>query len=113
MHEMSLCSAMVELLIKQAEQQSFNKVTAVWVDVGAFSCVEPEALSFCFSEAARGSLVENAQLHLNCPDGKAWCFDCEKDVVIAMLGEHCPECNSYQLKRAEDDNLRITEIEVE
>jgi hydrogenase nickel incorporation protein HypA/HybF len=113
MHEMSLCSAMVELLIKQAEQQKFKKVTAVWVDVGPFSCVEPEALSFCFLEVAKGSLVESAQLHLNCPDGKAWCFDCEQDVVISMLGEHCPECNGYQLKRAEEDNLRITEIEVE
>lgn len=113
MHEMSLCSETVKLLAEQASIKGYRKVTAVWLEVGAFSCVEPDALRFCFTAAAKGSLVEGAALHIVRPEGKAWCFDCNQQVVVSRQGDGCPVCGSYQLKIAQGDNLRIKEIEVE
>jgi len=113
MHEMSLCHETVSLLAEQSQVKGFNRVTAVWLEVGAFSCVEPSALRFCFSEASKGTLVEGARLHIAQPKGKAWCFVCDKQVAVSRQGDACPLCKEYQLKVAQGENLRIKEVEVE
>ena len=41
MHEMSLSMDTVDLVVEQATQQGFNKVTKVWLEIGVLSCVEP------------------------------------------------------------------------
>lgn len=114
MHEMSLCLETIKLLEGQAEAQGYSKVTAVWLELGMFSCVEPEALRFCFSEAAKGSLVEGAGLHLHQPEGKAWCYDCGETVVVSQAGQACPLCDGYHLRLArQGESLKVKQIEVE
>ena len=113
MHEMSLCQETVKVLDQQAHIKGYRNVTAVWLEVGALSCVEPEALQFCFQSAAKGSVAENAKLYVICQQATAWCFDCSKEVEITQRGDSCPHCKGYQLKVAQGDALRIKEIEVE
>ena len=48
MHELSLCQNMLEIVENQCRQHNINQVTDLWLEIGALSCVEPEALSFCF-----------------------------------------------------------------
>lgn len=40
MHELSLCQSAVEIIQRQAEQHDVKRVTAVWLEIGALSCVE-------------------------------------------------------------------------
>lgn len=48
MHEITLCQRALELIEQQASAYGAKRVTAVWIKIGAFSCVETSALSFCF-----------------------------------------------------------------
>ncbi len=44
MHELSLCQSAVEIIQRQAEQHDVKRVTAVWLEIGALSCVEESAV---------------------------------------------------------------------
>ena len=46
MHELSLCQSAVEIIQRQAEQHDVKRVTAVWLEIGALSCVEESAVRF-------------------------------------------------------------------
>lgn len=53
MHEMSLAMAAIDLAAEQATQRGFTRVTALWLEVGSFSCVDPDTIAFCFEAAAK------------------------------------------------------------
>ncbi len=53
MHEMSLAMAAIDLAAEQATQRGFNKVTALWLEVGSFSCVDPDTIAFCLRRPPR------------------------------------------------------------
>lgn len=48
----------LEIIEQQAQQAGARRVTGVWLKVGAFSCVEASALTFCFELVCRGTLAE-------------------------------------------------------
>ena len=93
--------------------QGYRKVTAVWIELGAFSCIEPEALQVCFPAAAKHSLAEGAKLYLSRQPGRAWCDNCQHSVSVDSPGDACPQCGRYQLQLDWDNTISIKEIEVE
>ncbi len=56
MHELSLCQSAVEIIQQQAEQHGVARVTGVWLEIGALSCVEERAVRFSFDIACQGTL---------------------------------------------------------
>ena len=54
MHELSLCQSAVEIIQRQAEQHDVKRVTAVWLEIGALSCVEESAVRFSFEIVCHG-----------------------------------------------------------
>ena len=64
MHEMSLTESIVEIALEEARKNGARRVTRVFLDVGALSCVEPEALQFCFAAVSSGTPAEGAQLEI-------------------------------------------------
>lgn len=52
MHEISMCYSALELIEQQARQHHARRVTAVWLEIGALSCIEESALRFVLSQPA-------------------------------------------------------------
>ena len=74
MHEMALTESIVEIAVETARREGAARVRKVFVDVGALSSVEPEALMFCFAAVSAGTIAEGATLRspqFPAPDG-AW-----------------------------------------
>ncbi len=69
MHEMSLAMAAIDLAAEQATQRGFTKVTALWLEVGSFSCVDPDTIAFCFEAAARAP-PSKGPAALSAPSGR-------------------------------------------
>lgn len=113
MHEMSLCESVLEILEQQSRQQNYRKVTRVWLEIGALSSVEPDAMRFCFDAVMQGSLADNAQLEIVTVRGQAWCLQCNKNVLIEQRYDICPECGGFQLQVNDGEQMRIKELEVE
>jgi len=113
MHEMALCESMIEIIEREAGVQQFATVRAVWVEIGALSHVEPEAMRFCFSAVARGGIAAGARFEIVSVPGAAWCMSCVKTVPLGQRYESCPECGGYQLQITAGEELRIKELEVD
>jgi hydrogenase nickel incorporation protein HypA/HybF len=113
MHEMSLCEGVLEILEQSARQQGFARVKKVWLEIGALSGVEPQAMRFGFDAVTRGSLADGAALEIIEIPGQAWCLPCAKTVAVQQRFDACPHCGSYQLQVIGGEEMKIKELEVE
>lgn len=112
MHEMSLTESMIEIVSDTAKAQGFSKVKTVWLEIGALSHAEPEAMRFCFEAVSRDTVADGAKLEIIRIPGAAWCMACSKSVEIAERYDPCPDCGGHQLQVTGGDDLRIKELEV-
>jgi hydrogenase nickel incorporation protein HypA/HybF len=113
MHEMALCESVIEIIEREARDQQFARVRAVWLEIGALGHVEPEAMQFCFSAVAQGGIAADARLEIVAVPGAAWCLSCAKTVKITQRYDPCPDCGGHQLQITAGDELRIKELEVD
>ncbi len=113
MHEMSLCEGVLQILESEAQKQGFNRVKAVWLEIGDLSGVEIDAMRFSFDAVTRNSLADGAVLEIINVPGSAWCMQCSKTVNVKQRFDECPNCGSYQLQVTDGDQMRIKELEVE
>jgi len=113
MHEITLCQRALEIVEQQALANHATRVSAVWLKIGAFSCVEPASVSFCFELVCRGTIAEGCQLHIEEQLAECWCPTCQK--YVQLLSQHvrrCPDCGSDRLRIVADDGFQIQRIEV-
>ncbi len=113
MHEMSLCESVIQILQDESEKQGFNRVKQVWLEIGALSHVDAEAMAFCFDAVKQNTLAEHAKLSIIDIPGTAWCLNCAKNVPLKQRFDECPECGGVQLQITEGDEMKIKELEVE
>jgi hydrogenase nickel incorporation protein HypA/HybF len=110
MHEVALAEGVLRIVMDAARANAAARVHTVWLELGALSHVEPDALAFCFDAVTRGSVADGAKLEIARIAGAAWCMPCGERVPLAKLGDACPRCGSYQLQVLEGDAMRVKEI---
>lgn len=113
MHEMSLCEGVLQILEDHSASQGFSRVKTVWLEIGALSGVDPDAMRFGFDAVMKGTLADGAALEIIDLPGLAWCMPCGKAVPVQARYDACPDCGSYQLQVTGGDEMRIKELEVE
>ncbi len=86
MHELSLCQSAVEIIQRQAEQHDVKRVTAVWLEIGALSCVEESAVRFSFEIVCHGTVAQGCDLHIVYKPAQAWCW------IAASGGDSSARC---------------------
>ena len=113
MHEMSLAESVREIIEDAASKQDFRRVKSVWLEVGKLSCVEAEAMRFCFEAVMKDTIGDGAKLEIITTEGRGRCPACGHECAIATLYEACPHCGSYGLQVIAGDAMRVKELEVE
>ncbi|ABR74874.1 hydrogenase nickel incorporation protein HypA [Actinobacillus succinogenes] len=113
MHEMALTQNIIEIVEEQCRRNHVNKVTDIWLEIGPLSCVEPDAITFCFDVYSKDTVMENCKIHFIPVPALAYCWHCEKTVKIKTHHDACPECGGVHLQKQGGDELRIKEIAVE
>ena len=112
MHEAALALSLMELVDEVAQREGARAVRVIEVELGALSCVEPEAFAQAVSVAAMGRLAEGASLSLLRPPGQARCMGCGDDVTLFQRDEACPQCGSHRLLVTAGEQMRLKAIEV-
>ena len=112
MHEMALAESLLGIVIDAARTHDARIVTAVRLELGVLSHIEPEAMRQCFDIVKRASVAGDARLEIHTIDGEAWCMPCAKRVPLARRGAACPACGSYQLQVARGHEMRVMDIEI-
>lgn len=113
MHEMSLLENVLEILKENAVSQGYRRVKTVWLEIGKLSCVEPDALRFCFDIVMQGTLAEGAGLEIIQTEGRGECRECGQSAKLASLHEPCPVCGSARIEVIDGLTMRVKELEVE
>ncbi len=113
MHEMSLCEGILQIIEDHAQTQQFSSVKTVWLEIGALSGIEIEAMRFGFEAVTRNTIANGARLEIIEIPGTAWCMQCEKQVRVARRFDGCSICGDYELQVTGGDEMRIKELEVE
>ncbi len=80
---MSLAEGVLQIIEYASKSGFFARVKTVWLEIGALSGVETEAMRFCFDAVTRGSVAEGAVLEIVAVPGTAWCMQCGATVPVA------------------------------
>lgn len=111
MHELSL----VEQLLEQSRQHAQGRrIQTVHVRVGAMTCVDPEALHFCFQACCGEAGMAAAELQVVVEPAHAACRRCGKTFTAVALPVICT-CGSSDcsLDGGQDVVLMALDLAVE
>ncbi|MBZ0129611.1 MAG: hydrogenase maturation nickel metallochaperone HypA [Rhodobacteraceae bacterium] len=112
MHEMALAEGVLQIVEDTIRGQNCTRVTAIRLEIGALSHVEPDAMRFCFDAVIRGSVAEGARLEIDTAPGRAWCHNCGHEVALPSLIAACPDCGGFQVQVTGGQELRVKDMEV-
>jgi hydrogenase nickel incorporation protein HypA/HybF len=113
MHELSIASAILDAVRKEAEKRPGVHVTKVGVRIGAMSGVEPEALSFGFSALVQGTELDPLALEIEPVPRRQRCPACDFTFEVIEYSLACPRCASLETLWAGGDELDLAYLEVE
>ncbi len=113
MHELSIASAILDSVRKEAEKRPGVRVTKVGVRIGALSGVEPEALSFGFSALVQGSDLDPLALEIESVPRRQRCPACAFTFEVTGDTLACPRCANAETQFAGGDELHLAYLEVE
>ncbi|BDG01378.1 hydrogenase maturation nickel metallochaperone HypA/HybF [Anaeromyxobacter oryzae] len=109
MHELAIAESVVDAV---GERVGGARVTRVLVEVGRLTCVEPDALRFCFEACARGTALEGAALEIVEVSARATCRTCgARDAEVDARVPLCA-CGSADLELVAGDRLLVQAVEV-
>jgi hydrogenase nickel incorporation protein HypA/HybF len=110
MHELSLSSAIVNTVVKHADDRP---VTVVYLRVGALRQVVPDTLDFYFEFVARGTVCEGARLEQELIEARLRCDECDHEWAIEIPAFRCPSCSGSRVTVASGNEFEVESIEVE
>ena len=112
MHELTLLKNVRDILEQNALAQNYTKITQVTLEIGRLSCVEPEALRFCFDIVMKKSLAEGAELVIDELKGLGLCQSCYKQIEMESFYDACSYCNSPLVKVIQGAEMKIKDLVV-
>lgn len=113
MHELSLAGDILRLVENAAAREHFRRVAHLRLEAGALAGVEVSALRFALDAITPGTCLENAQITIGEPPGRAWCPRCAAEVTIASRADPCPQCLGYPVHPTSGTDLRVLELMVQ
>lgn len=114
MHEMSYMLRLADLALQRAEEQHAKKIRRITVDVGETTGVVPYYLHKYFPEAARGTMLEGAEMVTREVPVTATCSDCGTAYHPSRENQYrCPSCGSIRAKITGGRDVVLTSIEIE
>jgi hydrogenase nickel incorporation protein HypA/HybF len=76
MHELSIASTLVESVLEFAHSPPPKKIVKVLLQIGEFTCVEPEQLSFCYSAVIQETALAGSTLEIERVPAEVACPHC-------------------------------------
>ncbi len=114
MHEVDMTKCLLIALHEWRDQQDIAQpeVTAIHLEVGRFTCVEPEQLLFTFKAAVVGSWLEGAELRIEEIPFVGRCLICASTYnPLPELAYRSPCCDHPLEEIVSGRELRIRSID--
>ena len=111
MHEASIVSGLMTILLDQVAKHAVEHVSRVTVKVGKLRAVEPRALIGCFEMFAEGTVAEGAELVVEQVAIRGRCGDCGEEFEISGFVFRCIRCQGSQITVIGGEELYIDNFE--
>lgn len=108
MHELGLCTSIVDAIEQRAGERSVQRVR---VRVGRLHHVHPEAFDQSFAVAAQGTVAEDAAAELVLLPVRARCGTCTGTWEADEIPMACPHCGGVDVELVGGDELVLESIE--
>jgi hydrogenase nickel incorporation protein HypA/HybF len=109
MHELAIAEGVVEAI---EERIGAARAVRVVLEVGRLTCVEPDAIRFCFELCAQGTALDGAALEIVEVPGRARCRACGADGVATEGPLPLCPCGSANLELLDGTQLLVRAVEV-
>lgn len=115
MHEMSIVSSVVDVVVDYAEKNAAEKVLGITLVVGELHDVVDDLMEACFQSLAKGTVAQSAWLKMVKVPMRAQCNGCLL-VYPADLRQAetlvCPDCGSGDFRIHNGNEFIIRDIEI-
>lgn len=115
MHELSLCRSLLRIIEKKMSDlgaAATQRVTTIWLEIGALCVVDTAALQFYFPLVTKNTVAAGANLHILTVPAQANCGSCQQYVTIQSYDDACPLCGAYRLTVEQGTELIIKKMEI-
>jgi hydrogenase nickel incorporation protein HypA/HybF len=113
MHELSVCQSLLTQVESIALQNHANRVTAISLQVGPLSGIEPDLLRQAFTLARAGSVAEQAILIIESLPIRIRCQVCERESEAVANRLLCGHCGDYHTRLVSGDEMLLTSVELD
>lgn len=113
MHEVSLAQDLIAIIIETAQKHSVDSVATATLELGALTCVEPDAMQFAFEVVRQNTVAKDCQLLIQHTPLLVSCPECgfAGPSDIELLG--CPSCGKVPVEVTSGREMRLVSIDVE
>lgn len=114
MHELSIAMEILDIVGKEAAKHRATVVRQVNLRVGDLSGVETESLAFSF-DAVKGEneLTQAAVLAIERLPVRIRCTPCDAEFNGTGHMVICPQCEGFETRLLQGEELEIAEIEID
>lgn len=112
MHEMSLALEIRSICERELAKLPETRITAVGVQVGAFSGVEVDSLQFCL-EVVMSEGFDGVRCEIEREPGRAVCPKCDREFRVERAPFECPSCGALARGVSGGGGLQLSYLEVE
>jgi hydrogenase nickel incorporation protein HypA/HybF len=109
---MSLALEIGTICERELSRVSERRITALGVQVGAFSGVEVDTLRFCL-EVVLKEHHGDVQLEIEREPGVAACVACAREFEVERAPFECPACGAVARGVSGGQSLQVSYLEVE
>lgn len=97
MHELSIASALFDIVSEKAKRFPGERVIGVTMSIGGVQALEPDAVSTCFTLLSEGSAIAGAELTIKRRPIVVFCRYCEAERE-ADAHFACVTCGNYGVR---------------
>jgi hydrogenase nickel incorporation protein HypA/HybF len=122
MHEFSISNEIVRNVLTAAKKNSGKKVLSIQLEIGEWTLVNVEQVTFWIHELFKGSVAEGAKVKAKTVKARIQCKSCgykgginldQQDSFRHFTPYSCPQCSSFQIKVEKGRELILRRIQVE
>ncbi|MCB1724266.1 MAG: hydrogenase maturation nickel metallochaperone HypA [Gammaproteobacteria bacterium] len=112
MHELSVCQALVEQVVRVAREHGAGSVARVTIGVGALSGTEPALLRQAYPIACAGTPAEGSTLEINERPIRVRCALCGAETDARANRLLCGACGDWHTQLLSGDELLLEQVEL-
>ena len=110
MHELSVVSSIIKTAHDEVDKINGKEVLEIHLEIGKLAGVELDSFHFVWPQCAKDTVVENATVIINEPEGKARCIECNTEFLIEKIFDSCPNCNGPFKEIVSGKELKIKKL---